>query len=649
MLADRNLHGPLLRRVQYQVAQHGRNLRYDADTFLKENLLVADFDDLALSSAQERRARMTLSIIRDAEADERIGNPHFRSQWTQLYEACPWSTGCQSPGFVIAWQEAYRDRYSPLMVCEFCPSGDLTGLLSLATEKSSGRVVVVGAGQTEYKVWLALPSNGSSFIEAALAQLASETNIRTLSLRYLPPGTPTDWITGPGRRAWMYQLEKFPRPIIPVADAAELAEYVKKKKSGKSTKNSWNRFKRLGNLTLERIHDAEQLAAVFDELIVYYDLRQGGLHGKFSFREDPAKKPYHLGLLRTPNVLHVTILKAGPHTISASFGITNGKVYSWAMPMISPFHAIDSPMKIHLLMLLEQLHQEGYSTFDLTSSMDSFKERFAATYDSVQGLSIYFRRSDLIKQKIRQRGEKLARRALHSLRIAPNSALEHVQQLRRVPLATWPSILARELIALVKKPWSATAPRIYVLAAKNVRALEDAALMSRDHLDDLLTFESTEVWRTRSSFLVEALKRIEIGHHFYTRVENGRLVHISWLVENQKANVIPGTDKAYQFPPGSAVLYGAYTDPGARGRGLFRAALRQMLPDAAGAPGAQHIFMAVPPDDRPACEAIEEVGFVPLSQPPKQTSPASPSEQAPPAGVRSTGQVIDSANGKNAD
>ncbi len=314
---------------------------------------------------------------------------------------------------MTAWHEAYRDRYTPFIVSELSPAGDLIGLISLATDNHSGQVTVAGGRQAEYKTWLALPSNGSSFIEAALAQLERETDISALSFRYLPPGTPTDWIARSEKTTWTCELQRHPRPIIPVGDAVALTEYLRKKKSGKSVRNSWNRLKRLGNLCLEQIHDAEQLAPIFDQLITYYDIRQGGTHGKFAFQQDLAKKPFHLALMRVPELLHVTILKAGQEILSAQFGITDGKVYSGAMPIISPFHAADSPMQVHFLMLLEKLQQDGYSVFDLTASMDPFKERFAASYDSVCAFSVYFKHR--IKNRVVQANAGSVWRAPRSL------------------------------------------------------------------------------------------------------------------------------------------------------------------------------------------------------------------------------------------
>src|SRR5262249_20104068 len=153
---------------------------------------------------------MTLRIIRGTEAEELARNGGFQSQWEKLYEACPWGTGCQTPGFVNAWHEAYRERYERLVVAEFSTTDDLTGLLSLARQKGSGKLFAAGAHQGEYKTWLALPSNGDAFIEAAFAELPREPGVSTLVLKYLPQGTPMGW-SSRKQNGWSYDLEQVPR------------------------------------------------------------------------------------------------------------------------------------------------------------------------------------------------------------------------------------------------------------------------------------------------------------------------------------------------------------------------------------------------------------------------------------------------------
>src|ERR1700724_2820458 len=130
---------------------------------------------------------------------------------------------------------------------------------------------------------------------------------------------------------------------------------------------------------------------------------------------------------------------------------------------LSPLHSSDSPTQGPLLMFVEQLHQDGYAVFDLTAGADPFKDRFAASYDSVHSLSIYFKRGKWIRHKDKHQGEALARRALRSFCIAPNSAVEHVKQVARVPLGNWPTVLVQRSRALLRRSLSEPKLRIYVL------------------------------------------------------------------------------------------------------------------------------------------------------------------------------------------
>jgi RimJ/RimL family protein N-acetyltransferase len=456
--------------------------------------------------------------------------------------------------------------------------------------------------------------------------LASETDIGVLSFGYLPPSIPTAWTAHSRSASWICELKAHPRPIVPLDSEADLAAYLQKKKSGSSTRSKWNRLKRLGTLRLEQIREAGQLAPIFDQFITYYDIRQGGMRGKFPFQTDSAKKPFHLALLKTPGLLHATILKAGEETISAWFGVTDRRMYSVAMSMFSPWHSANSPITVHALMLVEQLRQDGYSIFDLTAGPDPFKDRFAASYDSLHSLSIYFQRGKWIKHRITQGTEVLARRALRALNVSPNSAVQHLKQVARVPLGTWPSALAQRSAALLKRSLSKPELKIYRLELKNVPEIQDRPPVSRDRLADLLSFQPQEFWHTRQGFLAKSLKNMESGHHFYTRIENGRLLHLTWLVEKQEAQVFPETDHAFQFPPGSAVVYGSHTDPGSRGRGLCQSTLRQILHDVAKIPGVNFLFAAVPAHNKPAIHAMEKTGFAYLG---KNPNPGPPKAREP--------------------
>ena len=369
---------------------------------------------------------MPLTICRPQEAERLLADDGFRSQWTRLYQSCPWATALQAPRFVASWYEFYCKHYRLLFVCEFSPKKELIGFLPVAVPRNSNRAVFPGAQQAEYKTWLALPSNGGSFPGEALKLLARVTAIGSLSFRYLPPGVPLGGLPRGG--PWILEAEEHTRAVIRLSNAAEVAGYLRQK-TNSTLRNSRNRLQRMGDLHLERIREAGALAPIFDRLIDWYDTRQDSAHGKKAFQLDGNKKAWHLRLLQE-GLLHVTVLKLGADVISAAFGMADGKTYSLAMPMFSPAHARYSPMALHFLLLVEQLQRDGYLLLDLTPGPDPFKERFGAEYERVSALSIYFKRREWVKAELRRQAAAMIKAALSPLGLAPSSLSRGVQWTR---------------------------------------------------------------------------------------------------------------------------------------------------------------------------------------------------------------------------
>lgn len=114
-----------------------------------------------------------------------------------------------------------------------------------------------------------------------------------------------------------------------------------------------------------------------------------------------------------------------------------------------------------------------------------------------------------------------------------------------------------------------------------------------NRLDDLAWFEQTERWLPPEVFVAEARRRIGDGLRLYTAVHDGRLVHYGWLVPNQSEAWLTYVQQRYHFPPGSAVLFNAYTHPAARGSGLHERSMRRRVADAAALPGTQWVYTAI--------------------------------------------------------
>jgi len=555
---------------------------------------------------------MTIHVARDVEASELLSTDSFQARWSKLFDACPWATAFQSPEFVLTWYEFYRKDFRPVVIWEAGEGEKLTGLLTLAACSSSGQLVMAGAHQAEYQTWLT-SRESDSFIGNALCALEGICPGGLLTFRYLPVGTPTDWINDIGGWSGRCSLESWRRPIVNLTDSSEVLQYLAQKKKRRSTKSYINQLKRIGPLRFERIRTAAELDPIFKELIAYYDARQGAIHGDMPFRDDPQKRGFHLALLRFPDLLHVTVLRAGSEITSAQFGISGKKNLTLAMPIFSPFHAQQSPITLHYLMLVEKSFQEGFSILDLTPGESGFKDRFATSHEQVYVLRAYFRRKDLVRYNRKKRIEEAAKSCLKRLGISPRAVAGHWERVwekaRRVRWRDLPKILRGQMGKITQKLWSKRESRAYLHRPEDVSRLENPRRMSRDCVDDLLAFEPSEIWQSHSGFLAESLRRLERGDHIYTLVENGRLVHFGWLSQCQQKATFPEVGQEIWFPPGTAVLYDFYTDPGARGRGLYRASLSQMLQDAAAGLGRQLIFIAVEADNHPSRHVIEKLGF----------------------------------------
>lgn len=130
-----------------------------------------------------------------------------------------------------------------------------------------------------------------------------------------------------------------------------------------------------------------------------------------------------------------------------------------------------------------------------------------------------------------------------------------------------------------------------------------------NQLEDTDLFEQTERWLSRDEFVAEAKRRVEEGEKLYTLVSAGRLVHYGWLIPEQKESWFPFVQQRYHFPPGSAVLYNAYTHPQARGTGLHQRSMRRRIFDATLEPGTRRVYTAIESGNRASRAVAAKMGF----------------------------------------
>ncbi len=534
---------------------------------------------------------MIIKIATATEADKLLKNARFQEEWQALYGQCPWATSFQSIGFVMTWYEVYRDRFTPVVVSGFSPDGTLIGFLPLAIALDTRQLCVAGAHQAEYHAWLADPQYGNGFIEHAIEKLHQNFPDQTLIFRYLPPSTPVAWLNPEHPQGQCCMLEMHERPLMMVGDGSDLAASLRKK----SNKSRLNRLKRCGEMRFEHIADAAELLPIFDEIINYYDFRQGAIHHSYPFQDDPLKKPFHIALMEIPNLCHVTVLKVGDDIVAAHFGVCSQHEVHLGIFAQNPFFAKHSPGKFHLLMLGQELAQHHFSTLDLTPGGDPWKERFATDHDKTYLLTVFPNRRKLIQRQMNHHLVHLAKQTLQKVGISPQAVRTAITRAQA----------AEKLLQEFRHP---SELRLYRVSSENVPQLEPTQRMSRDKIEELLVFQPAARRPTRENVMSLALKRIEHEHHVYTSVEHEQLLYYAWLATPRETFFFPEVAQEFQFPPGSALLFDFYMQPQVQEGEFHQTALRQMFHDAIAISGITQVYIAVSSDNQLLRQTVEEMG-----------------------------------------
>jgi CelD/BcsL family acetyltransferase involved in cellulose biosynthesis/GNAT superfamily N-acetyltransferase len=537
-----------------------------------------------------------IAVLRDGkEVLDLFGHRDLQSKLRRLHERCPWATRFQSWEFLMIWYQCYSTKFDPIIIYQ-ADDDHLTGFFALARDKQDLRIVPAGDHQAEYQCWLAEPECSDGFLQAALKLLRQRYMLNRLTLKYLPAQAPTEWaraILDCGARA---RLRPHSRPILGLQDPKHIDKALKKK----SNKSRLNRLKQRGDVRLRCLTSSADLKEVIDRISDYYDLRQGAMNSVCPFREDSNKKQFYLDLMNCKGLLHASVLTVGDEIAAAHLGIQDGDTVAVGVYSYAPSLARHSPGKFLMLMLASELASQGIQNIDLTPG-GAWKDRFATKHDEVLEVTIFFRAADSRREQAAEVALAVARASLAMVGLSPMDARRLVRTLRRVS----PSKLFKRAKTIL---WEDREFRIYYYDAASARRLEPVAGFARDRIHDLLCFEPSESWQSRQGFLAKCESRLASGNHVYTRVEDGRLVHFGWLVDDQSQSFFPEVEQLFTYPENTAALYDYYTVPQARGRGLYQQCIRTMLRDAATG-SAKRVAISVLADNVASRHVIEKLGF----------------------------------------
>ncbi|MFL5746541.1 MAG: GNAT family N-acetyltransferase, partial [Niastella sp.] len=465
---------------------------------------------------------------------ELLQDPAFQKSWDQLFESCPWATVFQTRAFVASWYNAYREKHFPILL-KAVSKGQLRGVLPVAFLNANGndrhsikkRGKIIGAGhyEAEYHVWLAPPADGNTFIQSALTELMTQFPGSTISLRFIPKGTPMNWVQQNEKWRKYSIVQPYTLPLIHYKSPAEV-------KVGKHFKHKLNRLKKTAEVCFESIKDRETFIRSLDEMAIMLDFRQAALFNKIPFWEDPAKKEFLLALF-DQQLLHTTVFKVNNKITAAVIAtIRNNCAYLSGLICHSPLNArVISPGYMHFQFLTKQLVEEGIQYFDLSPGYDAYKEELATQQDEVQELIISTAKGFRIKRQFK----KWLHARMVARAIRPMTAELTIKKYR-YDLRHWhPSPVIKRL---VKKLHKQETQQSYLII-KSTLEQAIATPWQKNSLADLLEINSDDkAGLSRWKFLADAMCRLEKGQNCFTWLQNNQLVCCIWVSYGEDSIVI---------------------------------------------------------------------------------------------------------------
>lgn len=485
-----------------------------------------------------------------------------RGAWNQLWAECPWSTAFQSSAFFDIWARNYRESWSPLLVIGRRRDGSLVGVLPLA--ENADLIVGVGAHQAEYQGPISREADALVFFAGALAALTKHAPRRELRLRYMPANLPPTVVEWLGRHPRAMLVPRETQHLFVSSTTADAAM----KKTG--NKSKLNRLRRDGQVNFRQLAP-QQLEAELDRIVAMYDFRQGALHDTCPFSDDDRKLPFHLDWLRSaPSQLHATGLYVDDQLISAVLLVRSKGEAHLAISAHSPVHAAYSPSKLNLYFAARSLYDEGAAVLDLTPGDDPWKARFATKVRTVWDVKVFASPWTARALRLRTATKRLVRGVLSHAGLSVED------------LKAW--------IERRAQPWrvkrgSAVRPQTQYMfdVGDPLPGDQSSTTVSVNCLNDILTLGSKLQRDARTSFLADALRRIERGDRCFIAFDRTRGAHcVGWLRTKDKgeAAVFDGFWLSDPAHLGTAVsCLSAMAGAVARGQPGARAALLNLQRD----------------------------------------------------------------------
>lgn len=541
---------------------------------------------------------MKIELVQDSSAKSLLISEQFQLQWCALWDQCPWATAFQKYGFARAWYSIYGNEFTPLLLISRNASGALDGLLALA-EASDGQYVIAGGVHAEYHCWISTPALGDVFPVAAFETLHRQLRPGPITFDFLAPQAPIQWLTHPEMKRLAF-FKPFYRPVLEFGEGDTLQQSLNKG----HTKQKFRRLGQLGELSFTRITCAKEFDALFDEMVILYDLRHGAVQATAPFCSIPQQKDFHLAMMKTPDLFHVTALRVGNRLAAAHWGTCGKQELHMGTLVFEPSFVRHSPGRLLILRLAQMLKQDGFQRLDLTPGGDAYKDLFASKMEPVYRLTIL----PTAVSKIRFAATEHVRQSV--VRVGRAFGTTPVQA--RVRLQNFPK--PRQIIPCLihcAGRWllSRQETRVYYCHPRETPSPAECPQIRRDHLGDLLAYQAPHYGLTRQQFLSVTLQKLEENQHVYTAAKAGQLLHLAWVVDQPDEEQISRWLTDSPLPPHRMLVHDWRILGESANWNLAESLLKTIIHDAACQSPEMGLFLTIPSKDADLHHMAEQNGF----------------------------------------
>ncbi|MBN2350549.1 MAG: GNAT family N-acetyltransferase [Bacteroidales bacterium] len=550
---------------------------------------------------------LKIKLITDSEVHNIIKDKSFISDWLRLAKKNKKPTFIQEPSFVIPWYTHYSTEFQPLLALGYNHDSRLVGFIPLAFSYKKNYLTHAGDHQGLYHGWICEPDIEETFLINTLISLKSKYPLKKWEWRWMPPNSGIKWLHSHMLKKEKIFVKIF-REEVPVFDLTD-AEKIKQIRNRKAIKGSINRYKRQGSFYLERIYDKNQVKKFFNTLANQIDFRQEAVHQTTPFSSDKHKMHFYIDRMNFPENNHFTVLWSNDIPIAIHFGACDEDSVYLGLTSYDPTLSKNSPGNILRVELLQMLSAEGFKYFDLTPGNDQYKEKFGNMHRELFKPIFCFGRLQKFKIEVNYFSRAIIKKWISFFGIpkglVKNSIYTLSELLKKDPVRLLLTAL-KNIPALFFNKQSSF---IYKISTddehlKNSQSTEEINVQG---YSDLLSYDQTYPWPTRSKLLSEALKRFTNEDILYS-VHNGELLlQFAWLTKGGKPHVIQNVNMKFDLSPEGFILHGFYTGPHQNNKELLSNQIKKMILDCINN-DVSEVFVEVPGKSFQLKNEIEKIG-----------------------------------------